>query len=152
MGEKTNIFISIIEYFKNLGVPLSILILIAIFILIILVGFFWVILRQARLWYWKVNTQVEILKNIEEKVNSVELKVCNKEILQKIEQILEKQQYKKEIKSNKEFLDIENYDNENDYIVKKTKVKQVFPSKKAENMGKSGRVYTIEELEKQIKE
>ncbi len=69
----------ITEWFESLGFPniaefeAKLIILAAFLILLFII---WLAFRKMRLWYWKTNIQVEILKRIDDRLHNVEEKLA----------------------------------------------------------------------------
>jgi len=100
---------------------------------------FWIVSRSVRLWYWKVDAQLDTLKSIDEKVRQLRLGQEKKdegavpvnvpELIEEIEEEIEK-------------------------IVAANKAKTIYPERESAVYSKSGpkRVYTEQELEELIRD
>lgn len=135
MNDVTNFSVVISNYMKSIGLsPQGFLIIASIagFLLILLV---WLALRKVKLWYWRTDKQMEVLKSIDDSL--------------------------KNIAQNEMHINIEQMEN-GDFSVKKEADVTAGDIEKIEtqeaekgtcfNIGKTGKVYTIEELELQIRE
>lgn len=138
MTKIANVFNDLQQYLEKVGVSLSAMILIIILFFVIL-GVIWLVLRNVKLWYWKVNTQVEALKRIEDRLAHVESKV-----IEGIPLVEEKEpDIVSKIEIEEELSNVEN--------LEPTLYSQIY-IERADNVSKTGRVYTQEELERQIQE
>jgi len=107
-------------------------ILILLSVLIVLLLLLWLIIRRARLWYWKTDVQIDTLKSIDLHLKNVEEKLSS-EI-----RIAESQDAQPQ---DDQMIQIAQ---ENEKI---TEIKEGLTA-----IGKSGRIYTEAELELQIRE
>ena len=127
MSEITGYIDEILKNPENSGVLWS-----AFFVcFIILLLLIWLLLRGIRLWYWKVNTQVTALKNIDIK-------------LQKLEEGLKEST----ILSDGAEMSAETFPEDEG----EKEIQTPEPTNTDISIGKSGRAYTEEELEKIIRE
>lgn len=128
----------IAEWFGPFGLPYislweAVLILAAVFL--ILYAILWLILRKARLWYWKTDLQLNTLQNIECRLKNVEEKVSQSTIaLQE--------------KTEAEVPEAE----PDPYAESAEEKKTALRDDGSTAVGRSGRVYTEAELELQIRE
>ena len=97
---------------------------VAVFVLLL-----WLIFRDARLWYWKVDKQVGTLKSIDEKLRSIEQGLAGRA---EVEAAQEKEPL-------------------HDAQTTENGERQA-PKKESSCRGKSGRIYTEVELEALIRE
>ena len=94
----------------------------------------WLLLRKLKLWYWKVDLQIDTLKNIDEKLKYLDdLKEYNKILTNDVEVPQEKTT--QEIVSKEQEAILDYIQPETVYIKNKT-----------------GKIYTEEELEELIKD
>jgi len=98
----------------------------------------WLILRKVRLWYWQTNTQIDTLKSIEETLHEVADKLVQAQY-----------HYIDEAED-----DTEDTAEEEEELSPGTFWQHFEPKELPENavMGRSGTIYTEEELESQIKD
>lgn len=151
MRENTGIFNSLQEYFGNISVLTSVMILIAIFTCSLI---FWLIMRKSRLWYWKIDTQLDTLKSIDDRLVKLEAKIVEGE---------EKNLYcsdQLEIEDEAQCETKDKGENNGEEETLPIETKQPFHhfggnetnTRKIGNVGRSGRVYTVEELQILIQE
>ena len=138
MGNRSIFSDKITEWFGSFDLPSlslweAVLILAAVFL--ILAAILWLVLRKARLWYWKTEVQINTLKNIENRLKNVEEKVSQSPIT-----LMET--------TDEEVLAAEASAQPNEPARQKTPLWDDGSTA----IGKSGRVYTEAELEMQIKE
>lgn len=144
MRENTGIFNSIQEYFGNISVLTSVMILIAIFTCSLI---FWLIMRKSRLWYWKVDTQLDTLKRIDDRLVKLEAKLVEAEDinLHCSGQLEIKDEVQCEAKDKdeekEETIPIETKPPFHHFVGNEKSVRKIG------NVGRSGRVYTVEELQ-----
>lgn len=103
--------------------------------LILLLLVLWLIFRKARLWYWRTNIQIDTLKSIDGRLQSVEDKLSQSAF----------------VAPETEACDPPDKDGE----VQPAETAQVMAATRSKGLtaiGKSGRVYTEAELELQIRE
>ncbi len=129
------------EWLKDFGLPYisqveAMIILLSV--VLILLFLLWIVFRKARLWYWKTDVQLDMLKSIESHLKSVEEKFSqNPPTLT--------EEADGEIECQKNVTD----------DLPKEKVIQNCAAQDLEGLtaiGKSGRIYTEAELELQIRE
>lgn len=141
MIDITIFFNKIVEWMNSIGFKItSQTTMWVIFATLITVIFFiWIVFRGLRLWYWKVDIQVNTLKSIDSRLKNVEegfsiypLKEENKQAGNEV--------LMKENQTAEEFTELDK------------KQEDEIRNNKVLNTGRSGRVYTEEELEIQIRE
>ena len=142
-----SILLEIKEWMESLGLSPASIFLMACFVVIFLIlifVLFALLLRKPSLWYWKINTQLETLRRIDSKLNQVEEAVCGRKGDQtefSSEEEPEEQTNMEacQVRQAREQIDMESGNkpvrNNNDSFI-----------------GKSGTVYTEEELELQIRD
>lgn len=133
MTENTSIFTSLEKYLTNISVLSSEMILIAIFTCPLIIVVLWLSLRKSRLWYWKVNTKVETLKRIDDRLMILESKMADKNALFHSEPEPETEPKESEMNSSIE--------------IEQPKLNQLGDVGRLKNISKTGRIYTVEELE-----
>lgn len=111
--------------------------IIAVAIIIVVIFLLWLIMRAPRLWYWKTKDRINVLKSIEERLDYIENKGEH---------------------DNREFVKVipkeESDDIQNMKIQPKEEDNDLTKTKFAENekfVGKSGKIYTRQDLESKIK-
>lgn len=128
------------EWLMNLGLPFisefeAMLIFLAAFLILLLI--LWLIFRKARLWYWKTDLQIDTLKNIDNRLHSVEYKLSQTTLAAAEEKEKNRQEPCRSDQGKTDESPQENAAQE---------MKGIFA------VGKSGKIYTEAELEVQIKE
>jgi hypothetical protein len=128
----------IAELLESIGLPhISELQAIMIFAAAFLVLFFilWLIFRNARLWYWKTNIQIDTLKSIDGRLQSVEDKLTTNVV-----RLAAGTDADAVVREEPE---------DSTESAQKNAVKELAS---LIAVGKSGRIYTEEELELQIRD
>ena len=140
MRENTGIFNSLQEYFGNISVLTSVMVLIAIFTCSLI---FWLIMRKSRLWYWKIDTQLDTLKRIDDRLLKLEAKIVEGEDinLHCSEHLEVEDQCEAKDKGEEETIPIETKQPLHHFVCNEKNIRKIG------NVGRSGRVYTVEELQ-----
>jgi len=120
----------------------------AIFIcVVILLLLIWLILRRVRLWYWKVNVQVDALRDVNRQLQALEEELrestASATPTVTIEETAAENKIEAEIESETEN-EIENEDDNEIQIPKTMETVSI--------IGKTGIIYTEEELEMLIRD
>ncbi len=125
------------NWLQSLGLPyvsqLEALFILAVFL--ILIALIWLILRKARLWYWKTNIQIDALKNIENQLIKVD---------ERLSQGIEPEN---EVSAADAGASIQGTDSQ-----KENSCREHLLIEEESVIGRSGKVYKESELEVQIKE
>ncbi|MEL7654872.1 MAG: hypothetical protein AAGU75_03070 [Bacillota bacterium] len=124
---------------ESLGLPYisqtaAVLILLAV--LLVLFFLLWLVMRKARLWYWKTNAQIDTLKSIDLHLKNVEEKLSSDVI--KVVELSDKLAQPQK--------------NHTEPSIQELPRETVTDGKGLTVIGKSGRVYTEAELELQIRD
>jgi len=134
MGEIYGYITEALQNYDNNGL-LWIAVILCIIILLFLI---WIVARKIRLWYWKVDAQIDTLKSIDIKVAQLGK---------------EKKEEEKAISVNVPGL-LEEIEDEIEKIIAKSETKTVYTEQEnaVYSKGKQKRVYTEQELEELIRD
>jgi hypothetical protein len=122
---------------------------------IIVIFFIWIILRKIRLWYWKIDLQLDTLNSINQRLIAVEGELKNLPDL--IQDKLDLDEITQDKINEKEEPEMENIEAEAEFPILQEGLEPIADNGKSREVdffytGKSGRVYTEEELLLQIRE
>lgn len=136
MSDRTGFLNRLTEYMNDAGLRVSTegVMLIIFAVAVVLVALLWLGLRKCRLWYWKVDVQTDRLERIDNRLKNIEEGLVSPSV----------KEGQKEDTSMKE--EIEEQCAEAEECKKDTAIKS-----DTYYVGKSGKVYTEEELEAQIR-
>lgn len=136
----TNFPVVVSGYMKSMGIPPLVLLIIAFIVAFLLILLLWLALRKVKLWYWKTGDQIQVLKSIDASLKNI----AEQEMQSDVNDGSNVQSCKDVLAQNEDTEELEQPEGHGKFTGPKKGM--YFDT------GKSGRVYTVEELELQIRE
>lgn len=140
MNDITNFPVVISDCIKSMGVSLQGLLILISMVVCLLVLFIWFASKKVKLWNGKTNEQIQVLQSIDERLKNMEEKKVGTALVDGYTKAMSEESV--------EAVTVLDEAEATECHVKQ----ETFVSGMSFNIGRSGKVYTADELELQIRE